>query len=329
MQRVKIVEPFGELERVPSGSTLLDLALGGGWALARIANIVGDRSTGKTLAAIEAFANFNRLYGKKGMRYGEAESAFDDAFARTLGLPASIEKPKERLVTVEEYRDDLLDFMSKHKRSIYVLDSLDALSDDAEVARFGKKDKETGEDKGSYGTAKAKKLSEMFRTKVVRAIEEANCCHIIISQIRDRIGVAFGETKQRSGGRALDFYASQIVWLAEIKKLKRKAMGIERAVGVNIEAYVKKCKVGTPFRKVRFDIIFGYGIDDEQSMIDFLYQAKVMNSEMAKEIEMSLDSLRARQDRAGLKQIADNLKLTTRETWDEIEARLAPPMRKY
>jgi recombination protein RecA len=320
MQRPKLNQPFSDVKRVPSGSTLLDQALGGGWALGRIINVVGDRSTGKTLQAIEGLANFNRLYPKGRKRYGEAEAAFDDGFAKTLGFPDGVERPSKPLETVEEFYTDLEAFSAKKGPALYVLDSLDALSDNAEMGR------ELGED--SYGTGKAKQLSQMFR-RITRQLEANDCGLMIISQLRDRIGVMFGETKMRAGGRALDFYASQVVWLAELHKIERTVKFQKRPYGVRIRANVKKCKVGTPYRTCDYDLIFGYGVDDEQSMVQWLGATKTFDPEMVDEIKQMIETARARQDRKALNAIAENLKLTTRETWAEIEQRLAPSMRKY
>jgi len=266
------------------------------------------------------------------MRYGEAEAAFDDSYAISMGFPTNVSKPTDDggdpLTLVEEYRDDILDFIKQDEGpSLYILDSLDALSDEAEMKLLGKKTEE-GEDKGSYGAAKAKKLSQMFRQSV-REIARANCCHIVISQVRENIGVMFGEKFTRSGGKALDFYASQIVWLAQVAQLKRTSKGQERTIGVTVEAKCKKCKVGNPFRKARFDILFGYGVDDENSMLQFLKSANAITTEVMKSIAEEVATARNRQDRKTLAEIAEQLKQTTREVWAEVEHNLAPPMQKY
>src|SRR5206468_8961680 len=100
-------------------------------------------------------------------------------------------------------------------------------------------------DDGSYGANKAKKMGELFR-RLVADLEEANVLLIVVSQLRDKIGVMFGEKQTRTGGRALDFYASHIVWLAEIGKIKKTIQKVERVIGVNVRARVKKNKVGLP-----------------------------------------------------------------------------------
>ena len=312
--------PKDSVEFFSSGSTLLDLALGGGWAQGRIFNVVGDRSSGKTLLAIEAFANFSRSYPRGRMRYAEAESAFDESYAQTLGFPTEVTQPDEPIQTVEQFHDDLAEFSNKPGPALYILDSLDALSDAAEM--------EKAISDGSYGTGKAKKMSETFR-RLTKTLGEQNCTLGIISQIRDRIGVQFGETKTRSGGRALDFYASQILWLSEVSKIERQIKGVKRVVGVDILGKVKKCKVGIPFRTAEMRILLGYGIDDEESMINWLLDVKAIEKEVAKGYRIKLDQARDNRDYTTLKQLRTDLSQDVKQLWIEIEKELAPPIQKY
>lgn len=276
----RLGEDKGDVHYISSGCAGFDAALGGGWPLGRTVNIVGDKSAGKTLLAIEACANFHRTYPKNAIRYAEAEAAFDKPYAAALGMPVEaiefsgdgVIKAKKRteadksddVTTVEELYEDIEDFMARHKGKgpmLYVLDSLDSLSDQAEMER--------GIGESSYGGTKPKKLGEMFR-RLIQPLEEAQCLLVIISQLRDKLGVTFGETKTRSGGKALDFYASQIIWLAEIEKIKRTVDKIERVVGVQVRARVKKNKVGLAYREFEYPILFGYGIDDLTANIEWL-----------------------------------------------------------
>lgn len=334
------MEQLGGIEFFSSGSTLLDLALGGGWALGRVFNIVGDASSGKTGLCVEAFANFKVKYPTGKMRYAESESAFDEIYAEILGFPKEVERPDDLLNTVEDFQQDFFKFISNPGPSLYILDSLDALSDEAELKKFDKemksrakiKDEEEEEGgeviKGDYGVAKAKKMSKLFRT-LNGVAAEANCTLGIVSQTRDKIGVMFGEKQTRSGGKALDFYASQILWLREIKKLERAVMNESRPVGVSVSGKVKKCKVGFPFREADFNIIFGYGIDDESSMLNWLSSIKQMNSEAVQQTKKELGKARDTRDLAKIKEIATQLRADATVVWKKIEKELMPTTRKY
>lgn len=311
---------------LPTGSTLLNLVLGGGWAMGRIANIVGDRSSGKTLLAIEACVNFALLHGAKNIRYAEAEAAFDDGYARSLGMPEGVIFP-ERFDTVEAWFADLSTWLKARKSNqgpcMYILDSLDALSDDAEMAR----DIDNG---ATYGGNKAKKLSEMFR-RIARLAERKKCLLFVISQLRDNIGVMFGEKHKRSGGKALDFYCSQILWLAERGKIKRKVLGQERVVGLKVKAMTKKNKVGTPFRDAEMEVIFSYGVDDETSMLEWLKVQKATGGLALsyEECLAAIISCRKNGERDALADVTEDLQRIVRKRWRRVERELAPTMKKY
>ena len=310
---------------IPSGSTLLDCVLGGGWAEGRVANIVGDKSAGKTLLAIEACANFAMRHPAEHIAYRESEAAFDMDYAHSMGMPVGVDWSEE-VRTVEDMDKDLAKWLASKRPSepnLYVLDSLDALSDDAESER------EIGT--ASYGVGKAKAMSEMFRRRTAE-LREKRCTLIIISQIRDKIGVTFGETKTRSGGRALDFYASQVVWLSEIKKIKRTVTGVDRIVGVHVRARNKKNKVGRPFRETDFTIMFNYGVDDAVSMLDWIKTNKGerhLNGTSLDDYATVLKRARADKDREVVSGIEKELANICRARWEEIEDALSPSMSKY
>lgn len=317
--------PITGVNFVTSGCTLLDCVLGGGWAEGRVANIVGDKSAGKTLLAIEQCANFSRIYSAENIRYAESEAAFDLPFARTMGMPEGVSMSKTgEIRTVENFYDDIRKHMTAGSSTAkhYILDSLDALSDEAEAERdFGT---------ATYGTGKAKDMSEMFR-RITADTSKHNCSLTVISQIRDKIGVTFGETKTRSGGHALDFYCSQIIWLSEIKKITREVTGVKRVVGVEVLARNKKNKVGKPFRQAEFSLLFNYGIDDEASMIDWLKKNKgedLLPEPLANYTKL-LNAARNQRDRLAVGQISADLRHATLARWDEIETALEPPMSKY
>jgi recombination protein RecA len=308
----------------PTGSTLLDLQNGGGWALGRMINVVGDSSSGKTLLAIEACANFARLHGVEHIRYCETEAAFDESYARKLGLPKGIARTAN-VRTAEDFNDDLSDFLKQRRgqAALYCIDSADALSSQAESAR-------DITDKSTYGAEKAKVFSEMFRRQAAE-IGKKNCCLFVISQTRDNIGSMF-VPKTRSGGNALDFYATQIVWLHEIYKEKRTVSEVERVVGINVRAQNKKNKIGPPFREVEFLLIFDYGIDDELSMIKWLKKNKAKEDGLSHALDrysMVIRKAREQHDLDVLNRYAGELRAHTRARWIEIEEALKPRVAKY
>lgn len=314
---------------ISSGCPLLDEALGGGWVEGRIFNLVGDRSSGKTLLAIEACANFVRKHPTARIRYGEAEAAFDKAYAAALGMPldnVDFAAGDAELNTVEDFYKDITNFIKKcgNKPGLYILDSLDALSDSAEQKREV--------DDGSYGANKAKKLGEIFR-RIVRDLEKSRVTLGVISQIRDKMNVSFGETKTRSGGRALDFYATHIVWLAQVGRLKRIIGGVERPYGVNVRANIKKNKVGMPYREVDFPILFGYGIDDLTAGVEWLLEVKRENELEPLGLTKAGYAVRLRnlRDKGGapVAELRSQLSDTVRRVWMEIEKSFLPKTSKY
>lgn len=254
--------PLDDDRFIPSGCQLLDCVLGGGWIENRIANIVGDKSTGKTLLAIEACANFRRKHPGGRVIYMESEAAFDVGYAHGVGLPEDgLEMP--RVYTVEDMYERIVGATrsTSGQPALVVVDSLDALSTGAELKRkFGD---------GTYGMEKPKQMGELFR-RLVQVLEGSRVTTIIVSQERDKIGVMFGSKSTRSGGRALDFYASQILWLSQLKTLKRTRRGVERSYGIVVRAKCRKCKVGPPFRECDFPIRFFYGVDDLTAGVEWL-----------------------------------------------------------
>lgn len=276
--KVKCKEPTGggnyfaspktNLQFIPTGCKVLDLSIGGGWAERRVANIVGDKSTGKSLLCMEAAANFVLKYPKGIVKYREAESAFDPEYAGALGAPIKQIEFGDQMNTIEELFDDLRKSVKSSRPTLYIVDSLDALSDAAEMER--------DMTEGSYGTEKARKLSQLFR-RLVRDMANANHTIIIVSQVRSKIGVAFGRNTTRSGGRALDFYASQVVYLQHIGRLKKTINGISRPVGIELRAQCDKNKVSLPFREAGFSIQFGFGIDDLTSCVEWLEEVKALD----------------------------------------------------
>src|SRR3954470_17633563 len=164
-------KPSSALEFVSSGCALLDSVIGGGWVLGRMSNIIGDKSTSKTGLAVEAMAQFAMAYPGP-IKYREAEGAFEKAYGQMMGMPIDRvnfwedDYPETHIETIEDLFEDLNQVLSDvgKEPSLYVVDSLDALSDREEMKRA------IGE--GSYSLEKQKKLGQLFR-RLVRRIEES------------------------------------------------------------------------------------------------------------------------------------------------------------
>ena len=305
-----------------SGCCLLDCCLGGGW-VERIVNVVGDRSSGKTLLACEAAANYLRKYPKGKVWYREVEAAFDVDYITALGIPAGQFDMGRDLLTVEDVFEDLEKQIKKGRQGLYVIDSLDALSDRAEQKR--------DMDEGTYGAEKAKKLSQLFR-RLVQGLGKSKIMVMVISQVRDKIGVQFGERHTRAGGRALDFYASQVVMLSQIKTLKRDVDGVTRPVGVLIRAKVKKNKVGLPFREVDFPLLFGFGVEDVMAGAQWLKDVgRLDDAELTPAQGKLLTSLRKVQGlgKADYDAYRKLVVSGVKKAWADVEAKFAPGRLKY
>lgn len=315
---------------VPTGCVLLDCVLGGGWARGRISNIVGDKSVGKSLLAIEACANFAALEPKGKIFYREAEAAFDEPYATGLGLPVKqVDFGPDGLGTVWDTVEDIFEDLDQKLSlcdslgvpGLYIIDSLDALSSRAELAR------KPGE--ASFGLEKQKVLGMLFR-QLTRRISAADMCVVVISQVRDKIGVVFGEKHTRTGGKALDFYASQILWLSHLQKLTRTVGGIKRATGVRIKAQCKKNKVGLPLRDCEFVLRFGYGVEDVEAAVDWLIEAKALDRLNLKEKDVDAYLARAA-SLEGTERLEFNkeLRRVFIDVWRDVEKRFAPTRKKY
>lgn len=323
------------LARFSSGCGLLDCAIGGGWPLGRVINVVGDFSTGKTLLGIEACANFAREVPDGKIVYVEGEGAFDTSYAERVGLPTErVEFPNDlvnttrqklsgkefRIDTVEALIKDVRVRVRKTKRKIlYLVDSMDSLSDEAE------KDRDL--DKGTYGGAKPKLLSEFFRTEAA-AMRDKDFTLFIISQVRDAIGVTYGKKQRRSGGKALDFYASLVVWLAKVRIIEKTKLKSKRAIGVEIRAKVEKSKVGSAFRECQFPIHFNYGIEDVQAAFSWLEEEGILEDAQA-ELGFAGPKALAKLDAKEYGRARARLAKLVRVKWGEIEQRFTPPRSKY
>ena len=320
------------IDFISTGCTTLDMALGGGWARKRIFNIVGDKSTGKTLQVIEATANFAKKYPDGVIEYREEESAFDKPYAAALGMPLDrINFGRgEPMGTVEEFARDL-EMVAKRQLAVpdkkrqpvfYALDSLDSLSDEAEQER------EVGQ--ATYGMAKAKNLSEFFR-KNVGKLARADITLGVVSQVRSKVDVSYGRKTTRAGGRALDFYASQVLYLQHVGTLSKTIAGMKRATGIAIKAKVDKNKVGLPFREAIYDILFGFGVDDARSCVEWLAEAKGLDyvGLKASNYKEYLDKDLPKMSDADYRKEVAELQAAVRKRWVEVDTSFMPTRQKY
>ncbi len=273
-RRNKDVVPAAQT--ISSGSTTLDLVLGGGYPIGKIVNIIGDRSTGKTLLSTECIARARAVIGDSlKFVYDDAEAgySFDTRALYGFDMTAPEGGPSYTIEDFGHKFSQALASLEKDDTLIYVLDSLDSLTSQAEVTRQKEREATLAAGKelkgGTYGLEKQKQLGEFFRLQR-QAIKDKNVLLIIISQVRENIGVSFGNKFTRTGGKALDFYASQIIWLAEIEKIKTK----NTATGITIKVHTSKNKIAMPFRQTYIDILFDYGVDDIGGCLDYLFELR-------------------------------------------------------
>ena len=203
-------------------------------------------------------------------KYVDAEHVDVIEFFKRIGAPHGSVQVDEEVFTVENFFDSLntTEDAVTDEQSLYILDSLDALSNKAEM--------ESDIAAGSYGMSLPKKMSELFRRLNARVA--AKKMHLmVVSQIRDNI-ITFGHGPKykRSGGHALDFYASQVVWLETPKEIKRTIDKEERPIGVEINAYVDKNKVSLPFRECKLKIMFEMGVDDLWGNLEYLFKREAI-----------------------------------------------------
>ena len=293
-----------EVEVIPSGSLGVDIALGiGGYPRGRVIEVYGPESSGKTTLTLHAIAEAQKLGGIAA--FIDAEHAFDRAYAEKLGV-----NTEELIISQPDNGEQALEIADNLIRSgaidLVVIDSVAALTPKAEI------EGEMGESKVGLH---ARLMSQALR-KLTGTISKTNCTCFFINQLREKIGVMFGNPETTTGGNALKFYASVRIDIRRSTQIKDG----DEVVGNRIRVKVVKNKVAPPFRSAEFDIYYGEGISKAGELIDLGVQHGIIAKSGS---WFSYGDTKLGQGRDAVRQLLkDNQELA-----DELEVKIAAVLR--
>lgn len=294
------------VEAISTGSIALDAATGiGGLPRGRIIEIYGPESSGKTTLALHVVAESQKLGGEAA--FVDAEHALDPHYAANLGVDV-----ESLLVSQPDNGEQALEITEALARSgaidVLVVDSVAALVPRAEIE---------GDMGDSHVGLQARLMSQALR-KLAGAIAKSNCLVIFINQLREKIGVVYGNPETTTGGRALKFYASMRIDVRKIEQLK--ATGNE-FVGSRTRAKIVKNKVAPPFKDAEFDIMYGRGISKEGEILDLAVKYNIINKSGA---WFSYNEMRLGQGRDNVKELLRSKPEMMEEIKEKLTAAMKP-----
>ncbi len=272
---------------VSTGSTLLNMAITGypfrGFAKGKYYFLVGDSTSGKTFLSLTclAEASINKNFDDYRFIYDNSEGGalmnikkfFGSGVAKRIEAPAYEENIPSYSRTIEDFYYNVDDALDGDKPFIYILDSMDSLSSEAEGEKFQKQKKAHRAGKESSGTmtdGKARKNSSNIR-QLLGPLDDTGCILLVINQTRDNLGFGF-EKKTRSGGRALRFYATAEMWSSVKGRIEKTVKGKKRRIGTKCFVQTKKNRHTGREHKIEIPIHYDYGIDDVGSCVDYLVE---------------------------------------------------------